>query len=97
MASKTQLCMRNIATNVLSIMTDLSNCRAYLMEFEDHPYETDFTADCIVEKHEDHSFLGNRITRDISIHIKPGPTIKTKSNCYLFEIKMNGIPAKQSL
>ena len=52
MASKTQLCMQNIATNVLSKMKDLSNCQTNLMEFESQPYETDLTADCIVKKHE---------------------------------------------
>ena len=84
MANKTQLCMRNIATNVLTIMTDMSNRRVCLMEFEDRPYETDCIADCIVLKHEDQICLGNKITRDISIHIKPRPTITTKRNCYLF-------------
>ena len=37
-----------------------------------------------MNKHKDHIFLGNRITRDIFIHIKPRSTITTKSNCYLF-------------
>ena len=50
MANKTQLNMQNIATNVLMILVDMNDCRVNLMEYEEHPYETDFTADCILEK-----------------------------------------------
>ena len=70
--------MQNIATHILTILADMSDCRINLMEYEEHPFETDFTADCILEKHEEH------ILRDISVHIKPRPIIKKVNDCYLF-------------
>ena len=70
--------MQNIATDVLTMLSNMSDCGIYLMGYERHPYETDMTADCILEKNEGHR------TRDISVHIKQRPTIKTGNDCYLF-------------
>ena len=76
MTRKTQLCMHNIATNMLSIMADLSNCQTSLMEFKDHPYETDLTANCNMIRHDYQrdDFLWQR-RFDICIQITPRPTI----------------------
>ena len=88
MANKTQLNMQNIATNVLMILVDMNDCRVNLMEYEEHPYETDFTADCILERHEEHIIIY------ISIHIKPRPTIKTGNDCYLFVTQNEWYPCQ---
>ena len=70
--------MQNMATEVLTMLANMSNCLIHLMGYEEHPYENDMTADCILEKKEGHR------TRDISVHIKPRPTIRTGNDCYLF-------------
>ena len=84
MTHKTQLCIQDIAANILSIMADLSNCQTSLMEFKDHPYETDLTANCFMIRQDcqRNDLLWRK--EDICVQITPRKTITTNNNCYLF-------------